>query len=143
MQRILEEDKKQRAEFLEKNIIPKVNKLDEEKITDVKLRDASIVSTHDTPEVLKIQKSNEPSITNDNVAEIAKYKPKKKDDDLELTESEKELIKKLRDTQLTSPPDAIPCTGSEFTHYVTGSITKAVSDAITTKEVTSIPENLT
>ena len=143
MQRILEEDKKQRAEFLEKNIIPKVNKIDEEKITDVKLRDASIVSTHSTPEVLKIQKSNEPSITNDNskVAEISE--PKKKDDDLELTGSEKELIKKLRDAQLTSPPDAIPCTGSEFTHYVTDSITKAVSDAIASKEITSTPENLT
>lgn len=149
MQRVLEEDKKQRAEFLEKNIIPKVNKLDEEKVTDIKLRDLSTESdatntktkkAYESPSITNIEGevaeklqtviSREDEISGDTAKDIAKFH--KDNNELDLTPDEIRLIKKLRESERT-PIEAIPCTGcvSDFTHYAEQpTVTKVVSSSV-------------
>lgn len=148
MQRVLEEDKKQRAEFLEKNIIPKVNKLDEEKVTDIKLRDLSttsdpakidvVKSNYDT--TTKIEKVSDDKLqtviahdeetSGDTVRDVAEFH--KNNDDIILTTDEIRLIKKLRENE-KAQIEGIPCTtkASDFTHYIDQpSTTGIVSDIV-------------
>lgn len=99
MQRILEEDKKQRAEFLEKNILP-TTIVNTDKAPDVQLRDPITDTKKDTD--LVAVPTKEYTNEGDNAAKI-------KDPDMILTEDEIDLIKKMREAKYNCAGDPIPC----------------------------------
>ena len=102
MQRILEEDKKQRAEFLEKNILP-TTVASTDKAPEVRLRDPGICTKKNTDlvNVTTTEDSTDEDIS-ENVAQI-------KDPDMILSDDEIELVKKMREAKYNCAGDPIPC----------------------------------